>query len=202
MQVYVIDDEEIVRDSLSFLFESRDLTCQTFDSGEAFLDVLPQLDHNRASCIVLDIRMEPKMSGMELFYSLVDVRERWPIIFLTAHGEVSLAVNAVKQGAFDFLEKPFADNQLVDRVLEGLHHSGRRLSVVAQSEVIKQKLDSLSARELSVMEAVLDGRTNREIADELDMAVRTVEIHRANLFKKMGVKGAVELINLLQTLDV
>jgi two-component system response regulator DctR len=113
-----------------------------------------------------------------------------------------LAVNAVKQGAFDFLEKPFADNQLVDRVLEGLHQSGRRLNVVAQSEVIKQKLDSLSARELSVMEAVLDGYTNREAADSLDMAVRTVEIHRANLFKKMGVKGAVELINLLQTLEV
>jgi two-component system response regulator DctR len=202
MQVYVIDDEEVLRDSLSFLFESRDLACQAFDSGEAFLAALPQLDHSRASCIVLDIRMEPKMSGVELFYSLADIRERWPIIFLTGHGEVSLAVNAVKQGAFDFLEKPFADNQLVDRVLEGLHQSGRRLNVVAQSEVIKQKLDSLSARELSVMEAVLDGYTNREAADSLDMAVRTVEIHRANLFKKMGVKGAVELINLLQTLEV
>ena len=202
MQVYVIDDEEVLRDSLSFLFESRDLACQAFDSGEAFLAALPQLDHSRASCIVLDIRMEPKMSGVELFYSLADIRERWPIIFLTGHGEVSLAVNAVKQGAFDFLEKSFADNQLVDRVLEGLHQSGRRLNVVAQSEVIKQKLDSLSARELSVMEAVLDGYTNREAADSLDMAVRTVEIHRANLFKKMGVKGAVELINLLQTLEV
>lgn len=202
MQVYVIDDEEVLRDSLSFLFESRDLACQAFDSGEAFLAALPQLDHSRASCIVLDIRMEPKMSGVELFDSLADIRERWPIIFLTGHGEVSLAVNAVKQGAFDFLEKPFADNQLVDRVLEGLHQSGRRLNVVAQSEVIKQKLDSLSARELSVMEAVLDGYTNREAADSLDMAVRTVEIHRANLFKKMGVKGAVELINLLQTLEV
>ena len=202
MQVYVIDDDEIVRDSLDFLFESRDLACKTFDSGEAFLDALPKLDQTRASCIVLDIRMEPKMSGMELFYSLVDIRERWPIIFLTAHGEVSLAVNAVKQGAFDFFEKPFADNELVDRVLDGLHHSGRRLNVVAQSEVIKQKLDSLSARELSVMEAVLDGYTNRETADKLGMAVRTVEIHRANLFKKMGIKMGVELINLLQILDV
>ena len=202
MQVYVIDDDEIVRDSLDFLFESRDLACKTFDSGETFLDALPKLDQTRASCIVLDIRMEPKMSGMELFYSLVDIRERWPIIFLTAHGEVSLAVNAVKQGAFDFFEKPFADNELVDRVLDGLHHSGRRLNVVAQSEVIKQKLDSLSERELSVMEAVLDGYTNRETADKLGMAVRTVEIHRANLFKKMGIKGAVELINLLQILDV
>ncbi len=202
MQVYVIDDEEVLRDSLSFLFESRDLACQSFDSGEAFLVALPKLDHNRASCIVLDIRMEPKMSGVELFHNLADIRERWPIIFLTGHGEVSLAVNAVKQGAFDFLEKPFADNYLVDRVLEGLHQSGRRLNVVAQSEIIKHKLDSLSARELSVMEAVLDGYTNREAADSLDMAVRTVEIHRANLFKKMGVKGAVELINLLQTLEV
>ena len=202
MQVYVIDDEEVLRDSLSFLFETRNLVCQTFDSGEAFLAALPKLDHSRASCIVLDIRMEPKMSGVELFHNLADLRERWPIIFLTGHGEVSLAVNAVKQGAFDFLEKPFADNHLVDRVLEGLHQSGRRLNVVAQSEVIKQKLDSLSARELSVMEAVLDGYTNREAADSLDMAVRTVEIHRANLFKKMGVKGAVELINLLQTLEV
>ena len=129
MQVYVIDDEEVLRDSLSCLFESRDLACQAFDSGEAFLAALPQLDHSRASCIVLDIRMEPKMSGVELFYSLADIRERWPIIFLTGHGEVSLAVNAVKQGAFDFLEKPFADNQLVDRVLEGLHQSGRETSI-------------------------------------------------------------------------
>lgn len=202
MLVYLIDDEEVLRDSLSWLLESRDLTCRSFASGEAFLEALPLLPTHVASCIVLDIRMEPMMSGIELFHKLGETRDAWPIIFLSGHGDISLAVTAVKQGAFDFLEKPFADNQLVDRVFEALSLSKSRIAQVAQSEMIKQKLTVLSHRELAVMESILNGRSNREAADELDMKVRTVEVHRASLFKKMGVKGAVELINLLQVLEV
>jgi two-component system response regulator DctR len=202
MQVYLIDDEEVLRDSLSWLLESRDLECKTFASGEAFLEALPLLPTNVASCIVLDIRMEPMMSGIELFHKLADVRNNWPIIFLSGHGDISLAVTAVKQGAFDFLEKPFADNQLVDRVFEALAFSKSRIAQTVQSEIIRQRLTALSYREVSVMESILNGRSNREAADELEMSVRTVEVHRASLFKKMGVKGAVELINLLQALEV
>lgn len=202
MQVYLIDDEEVLRDSLSWLLESRDLECKTFASGEAFLEALPLLPTNVASCIVLDIRMEPMMSGIELFHKLADVRNNWPIIFLSGHGDISLAVTAVKQGAFDFLEKPFADNQLVDRVFEALAFSKSRIAQTVQSEIIRQRLTALSHREVSVMESILNGRSNREAADELEMSVRTVEVHRASLFKKMGVKGAVELINLLQALEV
>lgn len=202
MQVYVIDDDEGLRDSLSWLFESRDIDCLTFTSGESFLVALPHLNHSKATCAVLDVRMEPNMSGLELFNRLEHFHDKWSIVFLSGHADVSMAVNLLKSGAFDFFEKPFADNQLVDRVLEGLHSSTRKLSRIAQSNLISQKLALLSQRELMVMEAVLNGATNREVAGELDMAVRTVEIHRANVFKKMGVKGAIDLINLLQDLEV
>ena len=202
MQVYIIDDEEVLRDSLSWLLESRDLSCKTFASGELFLAALPVLPRNTPSCIILDIRMEPLMSGIELFHQLADVRQDWPIIFLSGHGDISLAVNAVKQGAFDFLEKPFADNELVDRVFEALALSRQRVVISVQSNAIRQRLETISPREQAVMECILNGRSSREAAEELDMAVRTVEVHRASLFKKMGVKGAVELINLLQVLEV
>lgn len=202
MQVYIIDDEEVLRDSLSWLLESRDLPCRCFASGEEFLEHLPSLAQDEPSCIVLDIRMEPMMSGIELFHKLTDVRMMWPVIFLSGHGDISLAVTAVKQGAFEFLEKPFADNLLVDRVFEALALSKSRILQANQSEAIRERINLLSHKELSVMESVLNGRSNREAADELDMSVRTVEVHRASVFKKMGVKGAVELINLLQALDV
>lgn len=202
MQVYIIDDEEVLRDSLSWLLESRDLNCKTFASGEQFLAALPQLSRTTPSCIILDFRMEPMMSGIELFHQLEEIRQDWPIIFLSGHGDITLAVNAVKQGAFDFLEKPFADNQLVDRVFEALSVSRQRVAISEQSNSIRQRLESISPREQAVMECILNGRSSREAAEELDMAVRTVEVHRASLFKKMGVKGAVELINLLQVLEV
>lgn len=202
MQVYIIDDEEVLRDSLAWLLESRDLNCKTFASGEDFLRALPVLPSNVPSCIVLDIRMEPCMSGIELFNELGDLRQNWPIIFLSGHGDIGLAVKAVKDGAFDFLEKPFADNQLVDRVFEALAVSRQRVNICIQSKAIAEKLSLLSPREQNVMDRILSGLSSREAADDLDMGVRTVEVHRASLFKKMGVKGAVELINLLQILEV
>lgn len=202
MHVYLIDDEEVLRDSLGWLLESRDLPCRTFPSGEAFLEAYPSLPSNEPSCIILDIRMEPHMSGIELFNKIPDIRENWPVIFLSGHGDISLAVSALKQGAFDFLEKPFADNQLVDRVFEALAQSKARLNCKKQSDAIQEKIALLSDREISVMESILNGLSNREASEKLEMSVRTVEVHRASLFKKMEVKGAVELINLLQMLDV
>jgi two-component system, LuxR family, response regulator DctR len=202
MQVYVIDDEEALRDSLSWLLESRDLKCDCFASGESFLAALPVLPQDTASCIILDIRMGAGMSGIELFQRIPEVAHQWPVIFLSGHGDIALAVTAVKQGAFDFLEKPFADNQLVDRVFEAITLSRQRQTNASQSEVIRDRLNQLSTRELDVMEGILNGKANRDIALDLEMAVRTVEVHRASIFKKMGVKGAVELINLLQVLEV
>lgn len=202
MQVYVIDDEEVLRDSLSWLLESHDVKCDSFASGEAFVAALPSLPQDLPSCIILDIRMGAGMSGIELFQRIPEVAHQWPVIFLSGHGDITLAVTAVKQGAFDFLEKPFADNQLVDRVLEALRLSKQRLTTSSQSEVIRDKLNLLSPRELDVMEGILNGKANRDIANDLGMAVRTVEVHRASIFKKMNVKGAVELINLLQILEV
>ena len=202
MQVYVIDDEEVLRDSLSWLLESRDVKCDSFASGEAFIAAFPALPQDLPSCIILDIRMGAGMSGIELFQRMPEIAHQWPVIFLSGHGDITLAVTAVKHGAFDFLEKPFADNQLVDRVLEALKLSKQRLSSFNQSEVIRDKLNLLSPRELDVMDGILSGQANRDIANDLGMAVRTVEVHRASIFKKMNVKGAVELINLLQVLEV
>lgn len=202
MQVYIIDDEEVLRDSLAWLLESRDLHCTTFASGEQFMLEFPNLPLNIPACIILDIRMEPCMSGIELFDKLAEVRQDWSILFLSGHGDIGLAVKAVKDGAFDFIEKPFADNHLVDRVFEALSISRQRVHIATQSKIIVEKLAQLSPRELNIMDRLLSGNSSREAAEYLGMGVRTVEVHRSTLFKKMGVKGAVELVNLLQILEV
>ena len=190
---YIVDDDEAIRDSLSWLMQSRDIASQTYPSAEAFLAAW---DETFAGCIVLDIRME-EMSGNELFDRLIERGCQLPVIFLTGHGDVPLAVSTLKNGAFDFLEKPFNDNQLVDRVMEALRLDDERRQAAASADSINRRLAQLTPRERQVMERILAGKLNKVIADELKVCMRTVEVHRASLFEKMGVKTAVELAQVV-----
>jgi two-component system, LuxR family, response regulator DctR len=205
--VYLVDDEEVVRDALAWLLRSRRLLSESFGSGEAYLEFLKlRLAEgalpwpNAPSCLVLDVRM-PGLSGLALFEQLIDLGllPLLPVIFLTGHADVPTAVAAVKRGAFDFVEKPFSNNALVDRVEQALEISRQALLVRAQRERREQLMQGLTERELDVMHQVIEGRPNKLIADALGISVRTVEVHRAHVFEKMGVKSAVELANLLRS---
>lgn len=202
--VYIIDDDAIVREAMAWLLRSRRLLSESFDSALAFermLDGLPagEIPPTRPGCILLDVRM-PGISGLALFDRLVErgITKAWPVIFLTGHADVPTAVDTVKRGAFDFCEKPFSDNALVDRVEQALAHSAERVAQLVELKAIQTRVAELTEREQGVMQLVAAGRPNKLIADELGISVRTVEVHRARVFEKMDVKSAVELANLLQ----
>ena len=200
--VYLVDDEDVVRDALAWLLRSRRLLSEGFGSAEAFeamLDGRPSGWPNAPSCLLLDVRM-PGTSGLVLFERLIERKllESLPVIFLTGHGDVPTAVAAVKRGAFDFVEKPFADNALVDRIEQALAKSSAALLKRRELESIAKRLGELTDRERDVMRLVVEGLPNKLIADELDISVRTVEVHRARVFEKMEVRSAVELANALR----
>jgi two-component system response regulator DctR len=199
--VYVVDDEEVVRDALCWLFRSRHLLPEPFVSADALWASVEAgtVPGGGPACLLLDVRM-PGMNGMALFDRLVERRlvERLPVIFLTGHADVATAVSAVKRGAFDFVEKPFSDNALVDRAVQALAHSEAELDRQRSHAALHARLTDLTEREREVMRLILEGRPNKLIADALNISVRTVEVHRARVFDKMSVKSAVELANLLQ----
>ena len=200
--VYIVDDDSGVRDALAWLLRSRRLTSETFDSAEAFdAKVSPQFSVQSPSCVLLDVRMAA-LSGLAMFEKLIayGLLPTLPVIFLTGHADVPTAVDTVKRGAFDFFEKPFSDNALVDRVEQALAHSAAALALHDQSISLQARLGGLTDRELDVMRLVVDGLPNKLVAGQLDISVRTVEVHRARVFDKMDVKSAVELANLLRNL--
>ena len=203
--VYLVDDEDVVRDALAWLLRSRRLLSEGFASADAFEAWLAeQSAANRPAwpaspaCLVLDVRM-PGTSGLVLFERLAErgLLTLLPVIFLTGHGDVPMAVAAVKQGAFDFVEKPFSNNTLVDRVELALALSAQALRDRRDRGALGRALAELTDREREVMRLVVEGRPNKLIADHLSISVRTVEVHRARVFDKMNVKSAVELANLL-----
>ncbi len=200
--VHIVEDDAGVRDALSWLLRSRRLLSQSYDSAEAF-DAVLQAGFTLAqpSCLLLDVRM-PGMSGLALFDKLCaqGLAVELPVIFLTGHADVPTAVDAVKRGAFDFCEKPFSDNALVDRIEQALAQSAQRLSARRSTTVLQARLTELTEREHDVMRLVIEGLPNKLIADQLEISVRTVEVHRARVFEKMEVKSAVELANLLRRL--
>lgn len=207
--VYLVDDEDVVRDALSWLLRSRRLLSEGFASAEAFEAMLEhQCSPGRApwpdapSCLLLDVRM-PGASGLALFERLVErqLTTVLPVIFLTGHGDVPTAVGTVKQGAFDFVEKPFSDNALVDRVEQALARSAEAILRRRARQQVSKLKSELTERERDVMQLVIEGRPNKLIADALNISVRTVEVHRARVFEKMNVKSAVELANLLRDHD-
>lgn len=198
--VFVVDDDADVRQALGWLLRSRHLPSLAFDSAEAFDQLLDAgLDPHQPCCVLLDVRM-PGMSGLALFDSLLrrGLRQRLPVIFLTGHGDLPMAVDAVKRGAFDFCEKPLSDNALVDRVVLALEQSRRSLQRSHELIRVQNMLAALTEREQAVLRLVVEGLPNKLVAARLDISVRTVEVHRARVFEKMDVKSAVELANLLQ----
>ncbi len=211
--VYLVDDEDVVRDALAWLLRTRRLLSEGFASAENFEAMLnsrigpPGPSRGTAtwpvspSCLLLDVRM-PGTSGLVLFERLIErgLLSLMPVIFLTGHGDVPTAVAAVKRGAFDFVEKPFSDNALVDRVEQALQSSAEALLRRRDETSVRRRLAELTDRERDVMHLVIDGLANKLIADQLNISVRTVEVHRARVFEKMDVKSAVELANLLRAL--
>lgn len=197
--VYVVDDDVGVRDALAWLLRSRQLVSEVFDSAAAVQQALLQSPPRQPCCLLLDVRM-PGLSGLALFDWLVQRQQHqaMPVIFLTGHADVPTAVDAVKRGAFDFCEKPFSDNALVDRIEQALAQSATFVSARREQEQLRERLAELTERERDVMHWVVEGLPNKLIADRLDISVRTVEVHRARVFEKMAVKSAVELANLLR----
>lgn len=194
---HIVDDDEAIRDALAWLLESRNIAARAWPSAEAFLEHFEAANGDTPGCLLLDIRMEG-MSGLALFDLLRERGAGIPVIFLTGHGDVPVAVGALKHGAFDFVEKPFNDNELANRVAEAMALDCQRRAERAGLESVECALQQLTARERQVMELVLAGKLNKLIADELDISMRTVEVHRARVFEKMGVKSAVELAQKLK----
>lgn len=200
--VCLVDDEEVVRDALAWLLRSRRLLSEGFASGDQFIEWLGSRSSSwpaAPTCLVLDMRM-PGLSGLQVFERLIErqLLAVLPVIFLTGHGDVPTAVSAVKRGAFDFVEKPFSNNALVDRIEEALRGSAQALLGRRATDGVNRALAELTERETEVMRLVIEGRPNKLIADALAISVRTVEVHRARVFEKMNVKSAVELANLLR----
>ena len=174
--VYVVDDDDAVRNALSLLFRTAELQVQTFSSAS---ELLQAADFERPCCLLLDIRM-PGMTGTDLHDELLGRGVRAPVIFITGHGDIPMAVAAMRKGAYDFIEKPFDDERLLSQVLSALDDQ-------------KQDFDVLSGRQRAVLERVLEGKPNRQIADELRISLKTVEFHRARIMQKLGVRTAAEL---------
>jgi two-component system response regulator DctR len=197
--VHLVDDEIAVRESLAFLLESRGLRVHAFDAAEALLDWLDQFPAGQVrprGCFVLDVRMNG-MSGLELQVELRKRQVTNPVLFLSGHGDIPMAVEALKNGAFDFLEKPYGDNALVDRIAAALAIDEARYADNARDAERLARLASLTPREREVMQKVAAGKLNKVIADELGIAVRTVEVTRARVFSKLAVRSAAEVATLL-----
>ena len=199
--IHIVDDDPDIRDGLAWLFDSRGYQAATWDGGTAFLEGARVLQADWGHAVVLlDIRMEP-LSGLVTFERLKALACPWPVLFLTGNGDVNTAVAAVKSGAWDFMEKPFQDNELVDRVEQALAAASAVANSDQESRRLKQALTSLSPREREVLDELIRGHYNKNIADHLGITPRTVEFHRANIFEKMGVSTAVELAHQLGRLE-
>jgi len=194
--VYLLDDEAAVRDALGFLLGSRGFTVRSFASGAALIAAVDATPRPLTGVFVLDVRMEP-MSGLRVFDELVARRLRNPVLFLSGHGDIPMAVEALKNGAFDFLEKPYSDNALADRIAQALAIDCAMHQTDARSTERSARLASLTEREHEVMQRVAAGKLNKVIADELHVSVRTVEVHRARVYAKLGVRSAAEVATLL-----
>ncbi len=196
-KVYVVDDDEAVRDALSVLLGSVGMAAEMFASPQAFLDYYTP---DTAGCLVLDIRM-PGMSGLELQQRLIELGSLLPIIFITGHGDVPMAVEAMQQGAVDFVQKPFRDQELLDRINSALEKNATELSALQEEVSIREKAGALTSRENEVMQAVCLGHANKVIAMDLGVSQRTVEIHRARVMEKMGARSVAHLVRMVAKIE-
>lgn len=190
--VFVVDDDAAVRDSLSWLIKSVGLNVETFGSAQEFLNACTP---SRAGCLVLDVRM-PGMSGLDLQEKLAGQRIFLPVIIITGHGDVPMAVRTVKSGAFDFIEKPFNDQVLLDRIQQALEKDAEQRIHQAEHDEISRRINKLTPREKEVMDMVVGGNPNKIIASELGISCRTVEIHRGRVMEKMQANSLSDLMRI------
>ena len=189
--VYLVDDDDAVRDSLGLLLRSIGLDCELYASA---LDFLEHYDPKTQSCLVADIRM-PGLSGLELQQRLNEQRAEVPVIFITGHGDVPMAVNAMKAGAADFIQKPFRDQDLIDRIHKALDADKERRAARAELDTIRARIALLTPREAEVMQRVVRGQANKVIAMDLGVSQRTVELHRARVMRKLKMRSLAELVH-------
>ena len=189
-RIYIVDDDEALRDSLAWLLDSAGYLTQSYDSAEAFLE-----DYNDqlTGCALLDVRM-PGMSGLELFDRLCDLHATLPVIFITGHGDVPMAVAALKRGAADFIEKPFNDEDMLALISQCLTVEKEGRDRRRQDAEVARRLDLLTQREREVLELIIAGKLNKQIADSLGISIKTVEVHRARVMEKMGANSLAELV--------
>ncbi len=191
--VFIVDDDDAVRDALLELLASVGIAAQGFPSAADFLG---RFDPALSGCLVLDIRM-PGMSGMELHARLRELGSHLPVIFITGHGDVPMAVEAMKNGAVEFIQKPFRDQQLLDCIQGALDTAARERQRLGQRDRVESALNALTAREREILDYIVDGHANKVIALELDISQRTVENHRASILRKMRVRSTPALIRLV-----
>jgi len=190
--VYVIDDDEAVRDSLQWMLEGKDYRVRCFDSAESFLS---RYDPREVACLIIDIRM-PGMTGLELQTRLIDAHSPLPLAFITGHGDVPMAVDTMKKGAMDFIQKPFQEEQLVplvERMLEQAKESFAESQSTAARDALMARL---TLRESQVLERIVAGRLNKQIADDLGISIKTVEAHRANIMEKLNANTVADLLKV------
>ncbi|HUX24365.1 MAG TPA: response regulator transcription factor [Burkholderiales bacterium] len=191
--VYIVDDDDAMRDSLKWLLESRGLKVELYPSGDAFLR---DFSRDFCGCVVLDVRM-PGMSGIDLYTRLRARASTLPVIFITGHGDVPMAVSALKKGAADFIEKPFDDQDML-KLIESCIKQDRAAAVKrAEKASLAQSLERLTQREREVLKLIVDGKLNKQIADDLGISIKTVEVHRSRVMEKMGAGSVVELVQLV-----
>ena len=190
--VYVVDDDEAVRDSLQWLLEGKDFRVRCFDSAETFLN---RYDPREVACLIVDVRMGG-MSGMELQDRLIEHRSPLPVVFITGHGDVPMAVNTMKKGAMDFIQKPFKEEELLGLVERMLDQARDAFAEYQQAASRDALLSKLTGRESQVLERIVAGRLNKQIADDLGISIKTVEAHRANIMEKLNVNTVADLLRL------
>ena len=196
--VHIVDDEEPVRNSLAFLLGAAGFAVRTHASATAFLEVAPDI---RNGCLVTDLRM-PDIDGVELLRQLRMRDAMLPAIVVTGHGDVQMAVEAMKNGALDFIEKPFSDEMLIESIRRAVAQASSDRDAAATEMRMKERLDSLSEREIQVLKGVVEGQANKTIAFELGISPRTVEVYRANLMSKMQAKSLAELVRMVMDIDL
>jgi FixJ family two-component response regulator len=190
--VYVVDDDEAVRDSLQWLLEGKDYRVRCFESAESFLS---RYDAREVACLIVDIRMGG-MTGLELQNRLIENRSPLPIVFITGHGDVPMAVDTMKKGAMDFIQKPFKEDQLVDLVERMLDHATEAFADYQIAQSRDALIARLTLRESQVLERIVAGRLNKQIADDLGISIKTVEAHRANIMEKLNANTVADLLKI------
>ena len=199
--IYVVDDDEAVRHSLKWLLESAGITVRTFEAAQPFLDQIHTNHDPITGCALIDLRL-PGMSGLELQQQLNDITSDLPVIMITGHGDVPAAVNAMKAGAIDFIQKPFDETLLLNRVQEALRATTREPARSTEDQAqLSRAYDRLSPRERQVMAMVVTGWLNKQIASELSLSHKTVEVHRAHAMEKMGAASLAELVRMAVALE-